>query len=91
MMPYEDLGNAIIATAFHDWKKSRHMENGVEIIDNRRIYNECERFFKSELYRVCTTIDSETIKNKIREYEKNGCKTKKIYQHHGARTEERNT
>lgn len=56
---YEDVANAIIKQAAHDYRLAL-------VRDDRTKIESIERFFKSERYTVLTTISGEFIMNRIK-------------------------
>lgn len=76
--PYQNLAEAIILSAVQDYrdaltdKGSKHMTH---VKSNNAIIKECEKFFKSDWFRVLTNVDGEMIMNKIRKEVQNERKT----------------
>ena len=68
MTAYENLANAVVLLAVEDYRKllkklSRHPERRSAMA----AVNESEKFFKSEYFKVLTTVDGETLLRKLKE------------------------
>ncbi len=59
--PWEELANAIILQAVKDYRKA------LREIASERTVTECEKFFRSQWFRVLTAIDGEMLIRKLRE------------------------
>lgn len=64
--PYEELANAIVLQAVKDYRAALRGEF-VNHRSSKSVIKECERFFRSEWFRILTKVDGEMIMNKLRE------------------------
>ena len=66
--PYEDLANAVVLQAVKDWRISvcriRREKKDTEAEYTRA---ECERFFRSEWFRIITDADGMMILKRLKE------------------------
>ena len=70
--PYEELANAIIIQAVKDYRTALRKKCSSHKSDDYKI-KECEKFFRSEWYRILTKVDGEMLIRKLQEeckYEK---------------------
>ncbi len=66
--PYENLANAIVLTAVHDYRDAlKKLSRGRKNTDAETTKNECERFFRSQWYQELTSVDGELLIRKLNE------------------------
>ncbi len=67
MKPCENLANAIILQAVTDYRKALKLlkinNRNKEVLSNKR---DCERFFRSNWYRMLTSLDGEILIEKLK-------------------------
>lgn len=64
---YERLANAIVSRAARDYSLAlKAQKRNPENTNVMRIISDCERFFRSEYYRILTDIDGEWLMDQIR-------------------------
>lgn len=69
---YERLANAIVSRAARDYSLAlKAQKRNPENINVMRIISDCERFFRSEYYRILTDIDGEWLMERIRKNAEN--------------------
>lgn len=65
---YENLANAIILQAAKDYRKVlRKLNRNAQNKDAKRTVSEVEKFFRSDWYKILTSVDSELLIKKLRE------------------------
>lgn len=66
--PYENLANAIILQAANDYRAAlRTLERNSKYPPALQDKSEVERFFRSEWYKLLTSVDGETLLRMLRE------------------------
>ena len=66
--PYENLANAIILQAANDYRAAlRTLERNLKYTPALQDKSEVERFFRSEWYKLLTSVDGETLLRMLRE------------------------
>ena len=66
--PYENLANAIILQAANDYRAAlRTLERNPKYAPALQDKSEVERFFRSEWYKLLTSVDGETLLRMLRE------------------------
>ena len=71
---YEALASAIVEQAILDYRKAlRNIKAGRNIMANAAMRDDCERFFRSEYFKLLTDLDGgrimEMIRKEVRENE----------------------
>ena len=80
MKSYQNLANAIITQAARDYKYAlKHLKDPYKDSIEKRIIDECERFFRSDYFRVLTNLDGERLISMIKEECKNESKSRSKY------------
>ena len=70
MDPYEALRNAIVLQAVKDWRLAVHkLVKRPKSHPDILIRDECERFFRSDLFQNLTNMDGSAILRKLKEEE----------------------
>lgn len=65
---YENLANAIVLQAAKDYRKAlRKLSRNAQSKDAKRTVSEVEKFFRSDWYKILTSVDSELFIKKLRE------------------------
>ena len=73
---YENLAIAIVTQAIIDYKKAlKKLEKNPNNINQQRIKNECEIFFKSDYFDVLTNVDVNYLLKNMERMNKNAKKT----------------
>ncbi len=66
--PWENLANAIILQAVKDYRDARKKLRKRPQNENAKLMvQDCEAFFRSELYKALTDVDGEMLLKKLRE------------------------
>ena len=70
MDPYQNLANAIVLAAVNDYRDARKkLSKGRKNQKAEDMKAECERFFKSDLFSIYTSIDGEMLLTKLEQEE----------------------
>ena len=74
---YEELANAIVVQAVEDYRDALSLIRDESIteqdyIDAQSTIRECERFFRSDYYRVFTDVDGEYLIKMLQEEVEDG-------------------
>ena len=66
--PYEKLANAIILSAVKDYRAARRkLKKRPKNEDAKLVVEDCERFFRSDWFKVLTDIDGEALIERLKE------------------------
>ena len=70
MDSYQALGNAVVLQAVKDYRDAvKKLSRGKTNTAAEQMKNECERFFKSDLFSIYTSIDGEMLLTKLEQEE----------------------
>ena len=68
MSGYENLANAIITQAARDYKYAlKHLKDPNKDSIEKHIIEECEKFFRSDYFKILTKLDGERLMSMIKE------------------------